>query len=154
MTTENTNRSLGELKELYNRKVKYWSDKKREHEKAIERCRREIQACDAKLRHIEALLGIPRAKPAAAPRRRGKKQRRRRPGPVKVATLQAMRNRPGERLTTKQLLAAIRHDTGKRVSRQSVNVNLGQLEKEGLVQKHAAPRGTGARFVYSALPAT
>ncbi len=153
--TDITQRSLGELKELYIRKIKYWSQQKLEHEEKIEQCRREIKACETKLRHVEALVGGPAApKKAAAvkaPRRRGKK-RRIRQSPVKMATLVALRNRPGERLNTKRLLAAIRKDTGKRVSRQSVNVNLGLLEKEGRVSKHPAPRGSGARFVYSMVP--
>ncbi|MCP3957887.1 MAG: hypothetical protein GY719_08550 [bacterium] len=148
-----TKQSLGELKALYNRKIEFWTKKKLEHEKEIDKCRREIKACQTKLRHVEALVSAPAGAPKAAPkvtRRRGK--RRRRTSPVKIATLQALRNRPGERLTTKRLLTAIRHDTGKRVSRQSVNVNLGLLEKEGLIKKFPAPRGAGARFVYSAVP--
>ena len=149
-----TKHSLGELKALYTRKIQYWQQQKLEHEKKIEQCRREIVACEAKLRHVEALVGSPAAAPAApAPRRRIKGRRRRR-SPVKAATLAALRNRPGERLTTQKLMTAIRHDTGKRVSRQSVNVNLGLLEKEGFISKLAAPRGAGARFVYSAVPRT
>ena len=145
-------RSLGELKELYSRKIRYWTDQQHEHEKKIAQCKQEIKAYEAKLRHVEALMGAPAApKAATAPRRRTKK-RRRRASPVKVATLQALRNRPGERLTTKQLITAIRKDTGKRVSRQSVNVNLRLLEKEGLLRKQPAPSGAGARFVYSAMP--
>ena len=142
--------------ELYTRKIRYWSRQKDEHEKKIEQCRREIRACQAKLRHVEALIGSPATKAplktTSVKRKRRTKKRRRRRSPVKIDTLQALRNRPGERLTTKQLLAAIRQDTGKRVSRQSVNVNLGLLEKEGLLQKLPAPRGSGARFVYSAVP--
>ncbi len=156
-----TKRSLGELKELYTRKIQYWSQQKLEHEKKIEQCRREIEACQAKLRHVLALVGAPAAPAAAvpgavrtsvkAPRQR-KKRRRIRQSPVKMATLLALRNRPGELLTTKQLLTAIRKDTGKRVSRQSVNVNLGLLEKERRVRKQPAPRGSGSRFVYSIMP--
>lgn len=155
--TDITQRSLGELKELFTRKIEYWSQQKLEHEKKIEECRREIEACEAKLRHVEALIGSPSA-PAAAPAaaaktpRRRKKQRRIRQSPVKAATLLALRNRPGEQLTTKQVLTAIRKDTSKRVSRQSVTVNLGLLEKEGRVRKQPAPRGSGARFVYSIVP--
>ena len=150
-----TQRSLGELKELYTRKIEYWRQQKLEHEKKIEECRREIAACEAKLRHVEALVGSPAApKPAAKKPARRRKKRRIRQSPVKMATLLALRNRAGEPLTTRQLLAAIRNDTGKRVSRQSVNVNLGLLEKEGRVRKQPAPRGTGARFVYSAVPGT
>ncbi len=154
-----TTRSLGELKELYTRKIKYWSQQKLKHEEKIEQCRREIKACEAKLRHVEALIGSPAA-PAPPPaataktsRRRTKKRRIRR-SPVKMATLLALRNRPGELLTTRQVLTAIRKDTHKRVSRQSVTVNLGLLEKEGRVRKQPAPRGSGARFVYSIVPGT
>ncbi len=154
--TDITQRSLGELKELYIRKIKYWSQQKLEHEEKIEQCRREIKACETKLRHVEALVGspaAPRAAAAKAPRRRTKR-RRIRQSPVKMATLLALRNRPGELLTTRQLLTAIRKDTSKRVSRQSVTVNLGLLEKEGRVRKQPAPRGSGARFVYSIVPGT
>ncbi len=152
-----TKHSLGELKDIYTRKIRYWKDQLLAHEKKIEQCRREITACEAKLRHVQALVGSPTAAPKAAttsPPRRGKKRRRNRQSPVKTATWQALRNRAGERLTTNQLLTAIRHDTGKRVSRQSVNVNLGLLEKEGSVQKFTAPKGAGARFVYSAVART
>ncbi len=153
--TDMTQRSLGELQQLYTRKIEYWRKKQLEHEKGIEQCRREIAACQGKLSHVEALIGGPaapkKAAAAKAIRRRGKK-RRIRQSPVKMATLVALRNRPGERLNTRQLLAAIRKDTGKRVSRQSVNVNLGLLEKERRVSKHPAPRGSGARFVYSVVP--
>ena len=152
-----TTQSLGELKALYTRKIQHFTAEKLAAEKKIDQCRREIKAAEGKLRHIEALVGgaaaAPKAAATKAPRRRGRK-RRPRSSPVKIATLQALRNRPGQRLTTRQLLAAIRHDTGKRVSRQSVNVNLGLLEKEKSIQRFPAPRGAGARFVYSALPRT
>ena len=149
-----TQHSLGELQAIYTRKIRYWKDQLLAHEKKIEQCRREIAACEAKLRHVEALVGSPKAAPKAAAvsaPKRGKKRRRKRQSPVKTATWQALRNRAGERLTTQQVLTAIRHDTGKRVSRQSVNVNLGLLEKEGSVRKFPAPKGAGARFVYSAV---
>ncbi len=151
-----SNQSLSELKTLYTRKIEYWEKEKLAAGKKIEQCRREIDACEAKLRHILALIGGPAAPVAAAPKKvasgktRGRKKRtRNRKSPVKAATLQALRNRPGERLTTKQLLTAIRKDTRKRVSRQSVNVNLGLLENEGRVHKYPAPRGSGSRFVYT-----
>ncbi len=162
--TDISKHSLGELKELYTRKIRYWSEQQLEHEKQLAQCKREIKACEAKLRHVEALIGTPaatkaagRAAPktagrAATRRRRGKTRQRR--SPVKIATLLVLRNRPGERLNTRQLLTAIRKDTGKRVSRQSVNVNLALLEKEGTVLKQPAPRGSGARFVYSAIART
>lgn len=142
--------SLAELKALYTRKIEYWQRQKLEHEKQIEQCQQEIQACETKLRHVQALIGEPSTPVPKTPRRRTRK-RRQRHSPVKLATLQALRNRPGERLTTKQLLTAIRKDSGKRVSRQSINVNVGLLEREGLVLKQPAPKGAGARFVYSAL---
>ncbi len=152
--TDITKRSLGELKELYTRKIEYWTTQRDEHEKKLAQCRREIKACEAKLRHVEALVGSPAAPKAAAAPRRLKRQRvkRRRVSPVKAATDLALRNRPGERLNTRQLLTAIRKDTGKPVSRQSVNVNLALLEKEGKIKKQPAPSGSGARFVYSAIP--
>ncbi|MCP4204320.1 MAG: hypothetical protein GY769_20595, partial [bacterium] len=76
--TDITKQSLGELKELYIRKIKHWSQQKLEHEKKIEQCRREIGACEAKLRHVEALIGSPVAPPAAAakPTRRRTNKRR------------------------------------------------------------------------------
>lgn len=150
---ENEERSLGELEELYNRQIQEWAAKRREHEKEIERCQREIQARRAKLRHVEALLGKSGTQTAnGAPETPEEKERRRRLAPVKIATWRALRHRPGKRLTTRELLAAIHEDIGKWVSRQSVNVNLGVLEKEGRVQKHPAPRSSGARFVYEAVP--
>ena len=151
---KNTTLSLGELKQFYTQQLQYWIAQQRQYEQYVEQCQREIQACRANLHHVEALLGTEAARTTAtpAPVRRGKKKRRRRDGPVKVATLQALRNRPGQRLSTKQLLAAIRQDTRKKVSRQAININLGQLENEGKVQKFPAPRGTKARFVYAALP--
>lgn len=153
--TDISQHSLGELKEFYTRKIRYWSEQKEKHEKKLEQCEREIEACETRLRHVEALLGsppAPTAQTAAKPRRRRSKRRRIRQSPVKMATLLALRNRPDELLTTKQLLAAIHKDTGKRVSRQSVNVNLGILEKEGRLIKQPAPRGAGARFVYTLAP--
>ncbi len=154
--TDITQHSLGELKELYTRKIEYWKKQKIEHEKKIEQCQREIQACESKLRHVEALIGSPAAPAApAAPAKkatRKRKKRRIRQSPVKMATLLALRNRPGEQLTIRKLLTAIRKDTRKKVSRQSVTVNLGLLEKEGRVRKQPAPRGSGARFVYSIVP--
>lgn len=145
-------RSLGELEELYQRKLQYWANQKLAHEKKIEECRREMAACEAKLRHVQALIGGQQEPAVAdvAPGRRPK-QKRRRKSPVREATLQALRNRPGERLTTRQLLAAIRQDTRKKVSRQSVNVNVGILEQQGLIRRDPAPRGSGSRFVYSAV---
>ncbi len=151
--TDITQRSLGELKELYARKIDYWRQQKIEHEKKIEQCQREIQACESKLRHVEALIGSPAAPAAPAKKAtRKRKKRRIRQSPVKMATLLALRNRPGEQLTIRKLLTAIRKDTRKKVSRQSVTVNLGLLEKEGQVRKQPAPRGSGARFVYSIVP--
>ena len=144
--------SLGELEAQYKRQLQYWANQKLQHEKKIEECRREMAACEANLRHVQALVGGPAAIAAAvAPTGRRAKPKRRRKSPVRAATLQALRNRPGERLTTRQLLAAIRKDTRKKVSRQSVNVNVGILEQQGLIRRDPAPRGTGSRFVYSAV---
>ncbi len=150
--TSNANRSLGELRSLYTKKLQTWRRQQQEHEQKIEECRQQIRACEAKLNHIQALMNEP-GKAVAPPVKTGRrtKVRRQRRSPVKIAALQALHNRPGQRLTTKQLLTAIRKDTGKRVSRQSINVNIGLLETEGLVQKLPAPKGAGARFVYSAL---
>ncbi len=152
-----TTRSLGELRELYNQKIDYWNQQKLEHEEKIEQCHREIAACEAKLRHVEALISpspAPAAPETAAKTRPRRKRRRIRQSPVKMATLLALRNRSGKQLTTQQVLTAIHKDTGKRVSRQSVTVNLGILDKEGRVHKQPAPSGSGARFVYSIVPGT
>ena len=144
-------KSLGELETLYEGKLRYWRQQQQQHEKKIEECKQQIAACEAKLRHVRALTGKPSGKMASAAPPQNKKQKRQRKSPVREATLRALRNRPGERLTTKQLLTAIRADGRKKVSRQSVNVNVALLEKAGLIRRDPAPRGSGARFVYSAI---
>ena len=45
--TDISKHSLGELKELYTRKIRYWSEQQLEHEKQLARCKREIKACEA-----------------------------------------------------------------------------------------------------------
>ena len=80
------------------------------------------------------------------------RRRRRRRAPVKEVTHLVLKNRPGQWLTARQVRAAIRKDTSKRVSRQSVNVNLNLLEKAGQVRRRPAPKGSGgARYVFQAV---
>ncbi len=79
------------------------------------------------------------------------KRRRKRKSPVKLVTYQALKNRPGQWLTAQQIMTAIRKDSSKRPSRQSVNVNLNLLERAGKIQRRPAPKGKsgGAHYVYS-----
>jgi hypothetical protein len=144
--------SLGDLKKHYSGEIRALVRRQAEHEEQAAECKRKIKLLEAKLRHVEALLGgAPASRPAAVAGGK-KKGKRRRQSPVRDATLAALRARPGERLTTRQLVTAIRKDRSRRVSRQAVNVNLGLLEREGLVLKEPAPAGSGARFVYSVVP--
>ena len=146
------NASLGELEDTYKRKLQYWKNQQLAYQNKISECLREIATCEANLRHVQALLGVPApVQVASAKPTRRKKQRRQRRSPVREAALQALRNRAGQRLTTKELIKAIHADTRKKVSRQSVNVNVGVLEKQGLIRRDPAPRGSGSRFVYSAI---
>ena len=124
---------------------------------ADSQCEQQMAAYDQKLRHIKALVNGPQAAaaaplpaPVAAPpiKRRGK---RRRKSPIRDATVLALRNRPGQKLTAAQIRTAIRKDTHRRGTRQSINVNLNMLVKAGLVKRARAPKGSGAQFVYWAV---
>ena len=146
-------RSLAELEALYQQKLQHWTDRRLEHLKQAQECEQQASAYDQKLRYIRALVNGPQAAAAEpvprAPVKRPKKRRRK--SPIRDATLLVLRNRPGQKLTVPQIRTAIRKDTHKRCSRQSVNVNVGVLEEDGLVKRGRAPRGSGAQFVYWAV---
>ncbi len=62
-----------------------------------------------------------------------------------------LRNRPGRKLTARQIRTAMRKDANKRCSRQTVNNNVTALEEMGLIRRERAPRGSGAQFVFWAV---
>ncbi len=145
-------RSLEELEELYQGKLRHWQERRLQHLKQAEECEQQISLYEQKLRHIQAIVNGP---PAAAPpvsqapvKRSGKRGRK---SPIRDATLLALRNRPGQKLTVSQVRTAIRKDTHRRGTRQSVSVNLNQMVRAGLVKRGRAPRGSGAQFVYWAV---
>ncbi len=150
-------RSLEELEALYQEKYQRWKSQRLQHLKQAEECERQMTVYEQKLRHIKALVnGAPAAAPAAAaapppPPVVKQTRRRRRKSPIRDATLLVLRNRPGQKLTAAQVRTAIRKDTHRRGTRQSVNVNLNQLLKAGLVKRMRAPKGSGAQFVYWAV---
>ncbi len=145
-------RSLDELEALYQKKLQAWTDRRQKHLKQAEECQQQIALYEQKLRHVKALVNGPQAVTAPLPatpvKRSGK---RRRKSPIRDATLLALRNRPGQKLTAAQVRTAIRKDTHRRGTRQSVNVNLNQLVRAGLVKRARAPKGSGAQFVYWAV---
>lgn len=150
------NKSLSELEEIYKERVEHWRKQRAEHLRKAEECAQQIETYDQKLRHIVALVNGPSAAaaiPAPLPPRRStrKKVKRRRKSPIRDATLQVLRNRPGQKLTVAQIRTAIRKDTHKRCSRQAINVGVDVLEKMGLVKRDRAPKGSGAQFVFWAL---
>lgn len=147
--------SLGKLERQYQTKIRELTAKKEQLQKQLQALDRELRSYQGKLHHVQALVGS-EAKPAAVPparpaRTRGGRQRRKRSSPVKTATLQALRNRPGQVLTVRQLVSAIRQDTNRRVSRQAVDVNVDRLEAEGLIKRLRAPKGTRAHFAFTAV---
>jgi biotin operon repressor len=151
-------RSLKELEDLYKSKLEHWTRRQDEIRKELEESQQQIETYEQKLRMVGVLSGTPVALPApvAAARRAPAKaggKRKQRYSPVKVATLQVLRSRPGERMTVKQIRAAIRKDTSRRVSRQAINVNVDKLEEEGKIRRDRAPKGANARFVFSAVQA-
>ncbi len=145
-------RSLEELEKLYQEKLQQWQGKRLQHLKRAEECEQQVTLYEQKLRHIKALVNGPAAvappSPTVTVKRGGK---RRRKSPIRDATLLALRNRPGLKLTAAQVRTAIRKDTHRRGTRQSVNVNLNQLAKAGLVKRARAPKGSGAQYVYWAV---
>lgn len=145
--TDIKSQSLGQLQAVYKKKLDALAKQRAEHMKQVVECDREIAGYETKLDHIRVLLG---EKPAV-PLTPAGKPRRTRKSPVRTATLQVLRNRPEERLTVSEIRTLIRKDTNRRVSRQAVNVNLDVLEQAGLVRRHPAPKGKGARFVFGAV---
>ncbi len=145
-------RSLEELEGLYQDKLKHWQDRRLQHLKHAEECEQQMSLYEQKLRHIKELVNGTQAAVSPAPavpvKRSGK---RRRKSPIRDATLLVLRNRPGQKLTAAQVRTAIRKDTHRRCTRQSVNVNLNQLARAGLVKRERAPKGSGAQFVYWAV---
>ena len=140
-------RSLGELEALYQEKIRQLSDQRTKLVNQLGDCDEKLKAYEQKLRWVRTLITSPEG---AAPVQELSHKRRRRKSPVLEVTLGALRQRPGQWLTARQLLAAIKKDTGKRVSRQAVNVNLNLLEKAGKVRRRPAPQGSGgSQFVYS-----
>ncbi len=147
------NKSLEELEALYQEKLQHWSDRRSEHLKQAEECERQMAAYDQKLRYIRAIVNgqeAAAAMPVPAATVKGKAKRRRR-SPLREATLTVLRSRPGQKLTARQIRTAIRKDTHKRCSRQTVNNNVTALEEMGLVGRERAPRGSGAQFVFWAV---
>ncbi len=147
-------RSLTELEEHYKKQVRHWTARRDEALKQQQACEQQIATYGQKLRYIQALVNGPQAVAApvtVAPARKLVKRKRQRKSPIRDATLQVLRNRPGQRLTVAQIRTAIRKDTHKRASRQAVNVNCDVLEEAGLIQRARAPKGSGARFVFWAV---
>ncbi|MEE8524230.1 MAG: hypothetical protein V3T72_09890 [Thermoanaerobaculia bacterium] len=141
--------SLGELEALYRQKIKTLTEERTALANRIGECDDKLKTFEEKLRWVRTLIAAP---DSSAPLPVARKKRRQRRSPVRVATLKALRNHPGQWLTAQQILAAIRKTTHKRVSRQSVNVNLNKLEKARQVRRRPAPAGSGgAQFVYSAV---
>ncbi len=149
------NRSLAELEVLYQQKLQHWTSRRDELMKQAQACEQQMTAYDQKLRYIRALTSGPEAAAAMPPRmaqaKKPTRKRRRRKSPIRDATLQVLRNRPGQKLTVAQIRTAIRKDTHKRASRQAVNVNCDVLEEAGLIKRARAPKGSGARFVFWAV---
>ena len=145
-------RSLEELEQLYQGKLQHWKDRRLERLKQAEECEQQILLYEQKLRHIQALVNGPQAAaPTTTATRVKRTGKRRRKSPIRDATLLVLRNRPGQKLTAAQVRTAIRKDTHRRGTRQSVNVNLNQLVQAGLVKRARAPKGSGAQFVYWAV---
>jgi hypothetical protein len=140
------NRSLGELEALYRQKIKHYGDQRAALVGQLRRCDEQLKTYEEKLRWVKNLIASPEGALPSPPRRR------RRKAPVKEVTYLVLKNRPGQWLTAAQVRTAIRNDTSKRVSRQSVNVNLNLLEKAGQVRRRPAPKGSGgARYVFQAV---
>ena len=163
------NLSLSKLEDLYKKKIAHWSEQRRALLEQAKACGQRMSEADQKLRHVQALIGGPQsaaaalfkpglaksglAKPGLAKSRavNGSKKKRRRKSPIREATLTVLRNRPGQKLSAAQMRTAIRKDTHRRCSRQSVHNNVNVLEEDGLVKRARAPRGTGAQFVFWAV---
>ncbi len=155
--SEIKNQSLAELESLYKEKLQHWTDKRLGFLKQAQECEAKTRVYDQKLRHIQALVdpdavagaSPPPMLPLAADKKKpGKRYRN---TPLRQATLQVLRNRPGQKLTARQIRTLIRKDTNKRCSRQTVNNNVNILEEQGLIMRERAPKGTGSQFVFWAV---
>ncbi len=148
------NLSLTQLEDLYTKRLAHWAEQRQGFLKQAQACEQRMAETEQKLRHIQALIGGPQAFAATSfPGSSVKptKKRRRRKSVIREATLTALRNRPGQKLSAAQIRTAIRKDTNRRCSRQSVNNNVNVLEEDGLVKRARAPKGTGAQFVFWAV---
>ncbi len=144
--TEGKNRSLGELEESYRGKIQQLTDQRSGLTAQLSACDEQLKAYQEKLHWVQTLIVAPDGGRAPKP------TKRRRKSPVKLVTYQVLSSRPGKWLTASQIFTAIRKDTHKRVSRQSINVNLNLLEKDGKIRRRPAPKGSGgAHYVYSAV---
>ena len=140
-------RSLGELEAAYRQKVQYWANQRAEQVQKLAEIDRQLRAYEEKLRWVQTLIASPDGALPDPPRKR-----RRRKAPVKELTHGVLERRPGQWLTGAQIKTAIRKDTHKRPSRQSINVNLRLLERTGKIRRRPAPKGSGgAHYVYSAV---
>ncbi len=141
-------RSLGELEASYKQQLQNWTDQRAEQVQKLAEIDRQLRAYEEKLRWVQTLIASPDGALPEPPRKR----RRRRKAPVKELTYGVLQRRPGQWLTGAQIKTAIRKDTHKRPSRQSINVNLRLLEKTGKIRRRPAPKGSGgAHYVYSAV---
>ncbi len=140
------NRSLGELETSYRNKIQELTDQRTQLAAQLDSCDEKLRAFQEKLHWVQTLIVAPDGGRIPKP------TKRRRKSPVKLLTYQVLRDRPGQWLTAKQIFTAIRKDTKKRVSRQSINVNLNLLEKSGQIRRRPAPKGSGgAQYVFSAV---
>ena len=140
--------SLSELEELYRKKLRLWAGRRDKHLKEAQGCERQMALYEQKLRHIQALVDGPRAAPEPPATQPVKRRRR---SPIREATLRVLRARAGQKLTAAQIRTAIRKDTRKSPSRQSINNSVNALEDDGLIRRERAPKGSGAQFVYQAV---
>ncbi len=141
--------SLGELEALYQQKIRHWADQRAALVAKISEVDQRLNAYEEKLRWVKTLITAPEG---SLPQPPARARRRRRKSPVKEVTYRVLRDRPGQWLTGAQIKTAIRKDTHKRPSRQSINVNLRLLEKSGKIRRRRAPKGSGgAHYVYSAV---
>ena len=149
MASSSKHLSLGELETLYLQKIKSFNEERTALVKRLGECDKQLKAYEERLHWVRSMIASPDSSaPLPAP---AKKRRRQRHSPVRAATLKVLRERPGQWLTSSQILTAIRR-TRRRASRQSVNVNLNQLRKSGEVQRRRAPAGSdGAQYIYSAI---
>ena len=140
-------RSLGELETLYKEKIRGLAGRRDALVSQLNECEKELRAYEEKLHWVRTLITSPDS--AAVPARPGKKKRRRK-SPVRDLVRAALANRRGQWLTAAEVRSAIRKDSNKGVSRQSINTNLNQLVDDGEALRKRAPKGSGgAWYVFS-----